>query len=169
MKRNGIFLFVTGILLLIFSACESVDQQRIPNLPVNISLADAGIWNSYGVSGYGMSRNFILNPSGISSPIGFSYSATSATGFGGVLLISGLDLIPLAYDLACPVERNPKILVAVDPETYFAVCKECGSVYDVTLAYGAPVAGPAASGKYKYELKAYHCIPSGYGGYYIQN
>ena len=34
-------------------ACESVDSQRIPALNVNIDLSNAGLWNTYGVSGYG--------------------------------------------------------------------------------------------------------------------
>ena len=37
-------------------ACESVDSQRIPALNVNIDLSNAGLWNTYGVSGYGMCR-----------------------------------------------------------------------------------------------------------------
>lgn len=39
-------------------ACESVDSQRIPALNVNIDLSNAGLWNTYGVSGYGMCRIF---------------------------------------------------------------------------------------------------------------
>lgn len=144
-------------------------------MPVNIAFSDAGVWNSYGVSGFGSHRYFIYNPSGKSQPTGFAYKSTSATGFGGVLLIEGVDPLsavtatPLAYDLSCPVERNPKIIVAVENETYMAVCPECHSVYDVTVAHGAPISGEAATGKYKYALKSYRVITNGTGGYYITN
>ncbi|MCH5239704.1 MAG: hypothetical protein J1F38_05735 [Muribaculaceae bacterium] len=152
-----------------------MDDNRIPNMPVNISLAGAGLWNTFGVSGFGSHRNFIYNPLGVSQPSNFAFPGNSATGFGGVLLIEGVDpfsaitAAPLAYDLACPVERNPQIRVEVENETYMAVCKECNSVYDVTVANGAPISGEAATGKYKYALKSYRVIPSPSGGYLITN
>ena len=156
-------------------SCQSVDNNRIPNMAVNISLADAGIWNTYGVSGFGNSRNFIYNMNGSSQPSGFPYKYGSATGFGGVLLIEGIDAMnpavaaPLAYDLACPVERKATVRVHIDRETYVAVCDECHSTYDVTMASGAPLSGEAATGKYKYALRQYKVVASGSGGYYITN
>ena len=166
-------------LLIIFSlgiaGCQTVDNERIPNMAVNISLSDAGLWNTYGVSGFGSNRNFIYKPGGISVPSGFPYKYGSATGFGGVLLIEGIDpfstitAAPLAYDLACPVERKADIRVHIDMDTYVAVCDECHSTYDVTMQGGAPISGVAATGKYKYALKSYHVVPAGNGGYYITN
>lgn len=158
-----------------FYSCKSIDNERIPNMVVNISLSDPGLWNTYGVAGFGSHRNFIYSPSGGSVPKGFPYKTTSATGFGGVLLIEGVDPInalsaaPLAYDLACPVECKPDIRVHIDEEDYVAVCDECHSIYDVTMAGGAPISGVAATGKYKYGLKVYKVIPGGNGGYYITN
>lgn len=162
------------IVAFIAVACKSVDNQRIPAMPVNISLADAGMWNTYGVSGFGINRSFILTK-GLRLPAGFPYSEASATGFGGVLLVGGIDPfsatteVPLAYDLACPVERDPSIRVEMDNSTYVAVCPECKSTYDVTMGAGAPLSGIAATGKYKYGLKKYSCMPSGKGGYVILN
>lgn len=144
-------------------------------MAVNINLSNVGVWNTYGVFGFGNSRNFIYNPSGASEPSGFSYKAGSATGFGGVLLIEGIDAfnpqvaVPLAYDLACPVERKANVRVYIDTETYVAVCRECHSTYDVTMGNGAPLSGEALTGKYKYALKSYRVIPSGNGGFYITN
>ena len=174
--RNSLIgiLFLISIILSL-SGCQSVDNERIPNMAVNISLADAGVWNTYGVSGFGSHRNFIYTGSGNSQPTGFPYKYGSATGFGGVLLIEGMDpfsavtATPLAYDLACPVERKYDVRVQVDPETYYAVCPVCESTYDVTLGAGAPVSGIAATGNYKYGLKRYSCIASGNGGFYITN
>lgn len=173
---NGInLLFITVILLLLQSCKTDVDNERIPNMLVNVSLSDAGLWNTYGVSGFGSHRDFIYNASGTSVPLGFPYKYGAGTGFGGVLLIEGMDpfstvtAVPLAYDLACPVERNPRIRVSIDPDTYVAVCSQCHSTYDVTMQRGAPISGEAATGKYKYAMKTYTCVPSGSGGYIITN
>lgn len=156
------------------AGCNTVDDDRIPSMTVNIVLADAGTWNTYGVSGYGSSRRFILTGSR-REPSGFPYNQTSATGFGGVLLISGMDPYtlttdaPLAYDLGCPVERKNDVRVQVEGDLYEAVCPVCGSHYDVCMGGGAPLSGPAATGKYKYGLRRYKCYPSGNGGYVITN
>lgn len=159
---------------IVISGCQTVDSDNIPAAPVNIILADAGTWNTYGVSGFGSSRRFIL-ATGVREPSGFPYSLTSATGFGGVLLINGMDPFtattdtPLAYDLACPVERKSDVRVEVETGLYEAVCPQCGSHYDVTMGGGAPLSGPAASGSTKYGLRRYRCLPSGSGGYIITN
>ncbi len=86
---------------MIMNSCHEVDDDRIPQMPVNINLGDAGIWNVYGVSGFGLSRNFIMGVSP-SQPEGFHYSADSRTGYGGVLLIGGMD----PYS----VSENPNIV-----------------------------------------------------------
>lgn len=175
MKLRLTLLFCTAIGILAITGCRSVDNERIPNMAVYINLGDPGIWNTYGVSGFGSNRNFILNPTGKSEPAGFNYRSGSATGFGGVLLIEGMDpynavgAYPLAYDLACPVERDPKIRVLISAQDYVAYCTQCHSTYDVTMAGGAPLSGEAATGKYKYALKSYNVIPSGNGGYIIRN
>ena len=156
------------------TGCHSVDDERIPNFAVSINIADAGMWNTYGVSGYGMSRRFILAKD-LRVPSGFPYSQQSATGFGGVLLIGGMDPfttttnLPLAYDLACPVEMKADVRVEIEGELYEAVCPVCGSHYDVTMAGGAPLSGPAATGSTKYGLRRYQCLPTGQGGYLIIN
>lgn len=173
MKLFKTCLYFLSIILLsiLFPGCATVDDERIPNMPVNISIADAGMWNTYGVSGFGTYKIFTLNPR---QPSSFPYSQKSYTGFGGVLLIEGVDpfsgnsSMPLAYDLACPVERVPETRVAIDPESYMAICPVCGSSYDVTMQRGAPVGGPALMGKYKYGLKNYTCLSTG-GGYIITN
>ena len=171
-KSLGIFTVIASIMCL--QGCSGVDNDRIPNMAVNISLSDAGVWNTYGVSGFGSHRNFIYSSSE-KQPAGFPYKTGSATGFGGVLLIEGLDpynnlgAYPLAYDLACPVERKADVRVVIDNENYVAVCPQCHSVYDVTMAAGAPIGGEALTGKYKYALKMYQVVPTGSGGYYIIN
>lgn len=156
------------------SSCQQVDDDRIPSLPVYINLAGAGMWNSYGVSGVGIYRNFI-NWQGEMSPSGFPFTSNTYVGFGGVLLIGGIDPftaepnVPLAYDLSCPVERSQTIRVGIDSGNLEAVCPVCGSHYDVITAGGAPVGGPALTGKYKYGLRRYVCQPESGGGYIVHN
>ncbi|MDE5793779.1 MAG: hypothetical protein K2I08_03570 [Muribaculaceae bacterium] len=156
------------------ASCNQVDDDRIPSLPVYINLSGAGMWNSYGVSGVGISRDFI-NWQGVLSPTGFPFTANTYVGFGGVLLIGGIDPftsetnVPLAYDLACPVECSQTVRVVIDQDNLEAVCHVCGSHYNVLTAGGAPVAGPALTGKYKYGLRRYVCDPVQDGGYIIHN
>lgn len=138
-------------------------------MAVNIDLSNQGIWNTYGVHGYGSSRRFIYTRTE-REPAGFPYNYNSATGYGGVLLVSGQnaytgDAAPLAYDLACPVECMPDVRVAVDPESLEAVCPKCGSHYNVTQANGAPVEGPAVG--MHYALTPYSAYRATGGGYVI--
>lgn len=169
---RALAMLLTAAALMMQTGCQGVDDNRIPNMPVNIVLTDAGTWNTYGVSGFGSSRRFIIT---LRQPTGFPYSQTSATGYGGVLLISGMDPyttstdVPLAYDLACPVEMKSSVRVEVESGLYHAVCPECGSTYDVTMGGGAPLSGPAAAGEHKYGLRRYACYPSGSGGYIVTN
>lgn len=161
------------ILLLAVGACESVNDTRIPSMPVYINLSDPGMWNSYGVAGFGDFNYFVFQSGSQREPSGFPYVDTSATGYGGVLLIEGMDpfmletLVPMAYDMSCPVEKSPTIRVRIDPETYEAVCPVCGSHYDVTMGAGAPVAGVAVTDHYG--LRRYYCHRTVTNGYIIND
>lgn len=165
--------FAAGSLLaaivVLTTGCDSVDSERIPAYKVQIALNSPGLWDTYGVGGYGVHREFIL---ATRTPSNFPFTETTFTGYGGVLLIMGMDpfgqgdVIPLAYDLACPVECKPDIRVAVDDSSLEAVCPVCRSHYDVTMSGGAPVSGPAATGDVKYGLQRYRAYPSN-GGYVI--
>lgn len=172
--KKGSQMLSLIVMLSAASSCHQVDDDRIPSLPVYINLAGAGMWNSYGVSGVGIYRNFI-NWQGEMSPSGFPFNSNTYVGFGGVLLIGGIDPftsepnVPLAYDLSCPVERSQTIRVGIDSGNLEAVCPVCGSRYDVITAGGAPVGGPALTGKYKYGLRRYVCQPESEGGYIVHN
>ncbi len=173
LKKGSLFLSLIALLSAAVS-CNQVDDDRIPSLPVYINLSGAGMWNTYGVAGVGLSRNFI-NSNGVVSPSGFPFTANTYLGFGGVLLIGGVDPftsepnVPLAYDLACPVECTASVRVFINSENLEAVCPKCGSRYDVVIAGGSPVAGPALTGSYKYALRRYVCDPAQGGGYIVHN
>ena len=161
--------------LLVTAGCETVDDTRIPSYPVYISMADQGMWTTYGVSGFGSFAYFVCRSGAPLQPSGFPYKDGAATGYGGVLLIEGMDPFslststPLANDMSCPVERSQTITVFIDPETFEAVCPDCGSRYDVTMGAGAPTAGPALTGARQYGLRRYACHPTTLGGYIIND
>lgn len=160
---------LAAMLLPLCAACDSTDDDRLPAYPVQIMLNNPGLWQTYGVTAFGESRNFIRQTR---TPADFQFLESTYTGYGGVLLIMGMDpftagdVIPLAYDLACPVECKEYIRVYVDEATLEAVCPQCGSHYDVTMGGGSPTAGPALTGSVKYALQRYNTYPSG-GGYVI--
>jgi hypothetical protein len=168
--KCGIAVSIFSSVLLLFTGCNTIDDDRIPAMPVSINLGDVGVWNTYGVSGFGIYRIFIKD---LSEPSGFHYGQTTYTGFGGVLLIGGMDPytsdtnVPLAYDLSCPVECKSDVRVYIDDSSLEAVCPVCDSHYDVVMAGGAPISGPALTGKYKYRLQPYSCLSSVGGGYLI--
>lgn len=164
--RSIFLLLFTGLLA---AGCNQLNDERIPAMAVNINLSNQGTWTSYGVHSYGETNNFILTNT-IRLPAGFPYSYNSATGFGGVLLIWGYnpyitDVGPMAFDLSCPVERQPDVRVYIDRETLEAVCPDCGSHYDVVENVGAPTSGPALANHYA--LTPYQCYPTNEGGYVI--
>lgn len=146
--------------------CEKIDSNRIPACSVNLPLDNQALWDTYGVHGYGQSRRFVRE---IHEPGNFPYNALTYTGFGGILLISGLEgqdyNTPLAYDLACPVEVKSDVRVYIDSETFEAVCPECGSRYDVCEGRGRPVSGEAHQRNFGMEM--YRVVPATYGGYTV--
>lgn len=152
----------------VLSGCHQLNDERIPGMAVNVDLSNQGIWNTYGVHGYGQ-YNYFLFSGNVREPAGFPYSYNSATGYGGILLISGQgfsgDVQPLAYDRSCPVERLPDVRVFIDANTLEAVCPDCHSHYNVVEANGAPVSGPAQS--MHYAMTSYSCYPTNTGGYII--
>ena len=172
LKSLPLGIVLLGMLTLMASGCNTINDDRVPSMPVNINLSTADMWVTYGVSGYGEFRYFI---SSLREPKNFPFTDKTATGYGGVLLVSGMNPFtleagaPLAYDLSCPVECKPNIRVSMqnDGALPFAVCPECGSHYDVVELGGSPTEGPALSRKLG--LRRYECRQTGYGGYLIIN
>ncbi len=152
--------------LSIVSCEKSINDERIPPVSVNIELNNQGLWDTYGVHGYGQHRYFIKVDQ---IPENFPYTALTYTGFGGVLLISGYAdgdyNVPLAYDLSCPVESKQTVRIQIDSESYEAVCPECRSRYDVCEGNGRPVSGRAVD--LNFGLQRYRVIPASLGGYTI--
>ena len=135
---------------LLTCGCKSVNDDSIPVTPVNIVFTTPAMWDLYGVNGALQYRYFIPSEH---KPAGFSYTAGSHAGFGGILLVCSYMGEPRAYDLACPVERSQTVRVAINSDN-LAECPGCHSTYDVFSLSGHPVSGPAANDGYG--LRPYH-------------
>lgn len=153
---------VVAACALALGACQHIDDNRLPPSPVFVQFATVGDWQIYGVAGAGLYRCFIKQER---QPAGYPYTAATATGFGGVLLVGDIHGEPVAYDLACPVECRSDVRVEVNADDLTAECPRCHSVYDIVSACGYPLAGPAA--KDGYGLQRYYVRPGSNGLYRI--
>ena len=155
-SMKQILFFLCALLSCAVAGCDNYDEERIPMRNVRIEINTAE-WSVYGVHGYMEWNTFIRN----AVPQGFTWRSNEYSGFGGVLLVCGLEEQLLAYDLACPVECQSNVRVHVDEAQGIAVCNLCGSTYDVFNGYGQPLSGAAKDAKYG--LTSYRVIPSATG------
>lgn len=163
MKTSKLITAISALLLLVMaSACDHIDNKSVPRFTVRIDLGNVALWNTYGVNGMGDYRIF-NREKGI--PSNFPYNVNTFTGYGGVLLMMGMDA-PMAYDMSCPVEASPTIRLSINPDNFEAVCSRCGSRYNPLTGLGGPVAGVAINNKVG--MRQYHVYPSN-GGYVIAN
>jgi len=163
MRFYKIFLPITALLLGLMSAsCEHIDNKTVPNFSVRIDLGGYALWNTYGVNGMGDYRIFNRDKH---LPANFPYNVNTYTGYGGVLLIMGMEA-PLAYDLSCPVEVSQDVILSIDAEKLEAVCPRCNSRFDPLMGAGGPVSGVAINNKVG--MRQYRVLPSN-GGYVITN
>ena len=153
-----------SLLLVVAAAtsCDHIDNKAVPQFTVRIDLGNYALWNTYGVNGVGDYRIF-NREKGL--PSNFPYNINTYTGYGGVLLIMGIDG-PQAYDLACPVELSQNITLSINAENYEAVCPSCGSHYNPLTGLGGPVSGVAINNRLG--MRVYRVTPTG-GGYMISN
>lgn len=136
-------------LIILFSGCDKNDEYRIPVTTVRIEFRSSALWSQYGVHAFPDYQKFILNK----IPNKEFYNVSSATGYGGVLLVCGYSNQLYAYDLTCPVERDPSVRIDIDEETYHAYCPQCKSTFDVFEGTGSPLSGTAR--EHKYMLRCY--------------
>ena len=163
MRTRQVFFTITALLImLITGACDKIDNKTLPQYTVRIDLGSYALWNTYGVNGMGDFRIFNRDKN---LPANFPYNVNTFTGYGGVLLMMGMEY-PLAYDMACPVEASQNVTMSIDADNLEAVCPRCGSHYNPLTGAGGPVSGVAI--KNKVGMRQYHVNPIN-GGYYISN
>ena len=142
-------------------ACHSVDDDRLPPAPVRLTFYTVAEWNLYGNPAALEYKMFIKEQR---IPSNYNYTAISETGYGGILLVGDAFGMPLAYDLACPVEMRKDVRLKVDTEKNEAYCPNCGSRYDIYANYGSPLSGTAA--EQGYGLQKYY-VGAGAAGEYM--
>lgn len=163
MSKNRIFcMFLALLALVLGSSCDKIDNKVVPSFVVRIDLGSIALWNTYGVSGMGDYRIFSREKQ---LPSNFPYNVNTYTGYGGVLLMMGLEM-PMAYDLSCPVEMSRDVILTINPDNFDAVCPRCGSRFNPLTGAGGPLSGVAINNKVG--MRQYRVMPSN-GGYIIAN
>lgn len=160
--RKAFCILFTLLVLGMGSSCDRIDNKAVPNFTVRIDLGSYALWNTYGVNGMGDYRIFSREKN---IPANFPYNVNTFTGYGGVLLMMGLEA-PMAYDLTCPVEVSQSITLSINAENFEAVCPKCGSRFNPLTGDGGPVSGVAINNKVG--MRQYHVYPSN-GGFIITN
>lgn len=143
--RSVAYILVLAVCAILGAGCHTLDDDRIPVTPVNLPFSTEAIWTIYGTPA-AMDCNIFIRDKRI--PHNFPYTASSYTGFGGILLVCTVLGEPAAYDLACPVERDRNVVVGINSESSLAECPVCHSTYDVFSLNGYPVSGIAAQKGY---------------------
>ena len=141
-----LFLLPVGLLCLI--SCENEDQRRIPEASVYMELNLAASYPTF--------RNSVNDTLVFTRPR--NGHPTDRVGYGGILVytfVNGTDLNYCAFDLCCPNEVNPNIRVNPNDRGE-AVCKSCGTVYQLLTGTGMVISGPS-----KWNLKRYKVQLSG--------
>lgn len=154
-----------------FSSCTKIDDDRTPKYVVNIPIS-AAQWTISGVGApaYGDCVLYIKDKK---LPGKYTYTANVYTGYGGVMLLNGYDFttqqlsVPIAYEMACPVENKRSVLIEYDSEKQDAYCPTCGSRFNVLSGGGTPTSGQALDKKYG--LTRYNVYSNTSGGYTITN
>lgn len=142
MKIRIVF-FSTVVSLLLLSACNDPNINRIPKVPVFLRL---NLTTNYPTFRDNINDTVVV----IRPRLGYEYE--DAIGFGGVLVLVGIGeygTAYYAYDLSCPFEAKPNIRVFPDAEGN-ATCKVCGSKFYLTDGWGRVTKGPS-----KWSLKRY--------------
>ncbi len=162
--RHAVFTMIITSIAWWLQSCHTVDDDRIPYMPVYIPFNTQGEWVTYGVGGAVEARRFVRQ---LYEPQGFPYTSMSATGFGGILLVCDYNGDYRAYDLACPVEVRADVrinAILYDGGEPRGECPVCHSTYDI-FRYGGPLSGPAA--KEGYALTHYFVGPGLQGEYML--
>jgi len=146
-KSLNIAMILSALLLLGCAKTETI--SRIPDARVSLQL--------------NVDYHKLMEPlTGKSITTLNGLAANSYLGYGGILVYYGLALDGgynhYAFDLACPVEVDPKVRVSIY-ESVKAKCPKCGSVFDIQYGQGFPIDGKAS--EEGYYLRSYRSYLNG--------
>jgi nitrite reductase/ring-hydroxylating ferredoxin subunit len=134
--------YIPLLLLLVFIGCENDEQRRIPDAPVYLELDLTGRYSTF------------RNPY---DTVVYDYNTPKTVkdyiGFGGILVNVGYDGNYYAYDLACPYDVDPGIRVYPDRSGMKAICKSCGSEFEIWNGTGMVSKKPS-----KWNLRRYQAV-----------
>ena len=134
-------IIIMGCMIVFFITCTKEYTNPIPSLRVLIEVDLA--FRDKELVGYNTYKIFTSKN---------TVHGKEFTGYGGVLVTRTLFGDYKAFDLACPHEARRDVFVEIDDE-YNAICKACGSKYEVIINYGS---GMCISGPSKHALRYYH-------------
>ena len=153
MKRPHIASIVATLLVGLLTACT--EPNPIDNYPValrlDLTFNDKALRTVPSAATY----------THYSHPISSAYRAF---GFGGVLVVHGVDAEFYAFDLSCPYENRSSVRVEPDSDIIYAVCPQCGTKYLINNGSGVPVEGVGRHG-----LKPYKAESDGRGTVIVYN
>lgn len=134
---KGIRIMLLSLMTLLLLGCQGEVQYATPLRPIHYPIY------------FGSAEGRALTPVGGYLRITKPSTATSAIGFGGILVIhgfagSGMADYYYAYDLACPKELDPTNSLMVNDKLE-AVCPKCHSRFSIVYGGGMPIQGPAQS------------------------
>ena len=135
MKRPHIASIVATLLVGLVTACT--EPNPIDNYPValrlDLTFNDKALRTVPSAATY----------THYSHPISSAYQAF---GFGGVLVVHGVDAKFYAFDLSCPYENRSSVRVEPDSDIIYAVCPQCGTKYLINNGSGLSVEGVGRHG-----------------------
>ena len=142
MKRPHIASIVATLLVGLVTAC--IEPNPIGNYPValrlDLTFNDKALRTVPSAATY----------THYSHPISSAYQAF---GFGGVLVVHGVDAKFYAFDLSCPYENRSSVRVEPDSDIIYAVCPQCGTKYLINDGSGVPVEGVGRHGLKPYKTE----------------
>ena len=135
MKKGKKIFVLSGLLInFMLISCNDTYVSSIPDFPVSLELNLTAQYPTFRNS-VNKSMTFIKG----TTP---NLPETSYTGYGGILVYTGLDGGYYAFDLSCPYEHKQTTRVKPNDKAQ-AICDSCGTVFNIGYGIGDPSSGPA--------------------------
>jgi len=124
MNQTRYYLFL-GLVTLLFISCDKSYTSSIPDYPVQL---DLNLTTTYPTFKNSYNKELTFEK---------KINVNDFIGYGGILVYTGFDGGYYAFDMSCPYEANPKILVHPNGNGQ-AVCDSCKTIFDISYGIGNP-------------------------------